>query len=99
MLDSSGLLIAFFNLIENAIKYSFIPSKFSRYKPITINGKYKSCENIKYYSITIINYGETIRPDENEKIFEQYTRGSNNNKINTQGLGLGLYLCKIIFKN
>jgi signal transduction histidine kinase len=74
------------NLIENAIKYS------SENSGIEI----VSSLNEKYYVIEIKDQGIGISKDNLDKIFDKFYRVSEKNIHTTKGLGLGLYLCKMV---
>lgn len=74
------------NLVENAIKYS------GNNNPIEI-----ALEEIEEKVIlTIKDNGPGIFPNEKEKIFERFYRGSNSEKNGIKGYGLGLSLVKYI---
>jgi len=82
--DSAQLKLAIFNLLDNARKYS-LPNS-----PIEID-----CQlELNNITIKIRNKGKSISPEEGEKYFEKYLRGSNS--INTGGAGLGLWLVRNI---
>jgi len=82
--DSAQLKLAIFNLLDNARKYS------SPNSPIEIDCQAEA-NNVL---IKIRNQGKSISPEEGEKYFEKYQRGSNS--INTGGAGLGLWLVRNI---
>ncbi|MFL5785348.1 MAG: ATP-binding protein [Bacteriovoracaceae bacterium] len=71
------------NLIMNAIKYG-------AGSPVKI--KLESCG--KRACITVQDEGRGIAPEDHQKIFERYMRVNKGN--GTQGLGLGLYISKLI---
>lgn len=81
--DEENLYLAFFNIINNAIKYSF--------QPKIIIGTLK---NSHKYTISIKDNGAGIEPAELKKIFSKFYRVQNGNVHNTKGLGLGLYFTK-----
>lgn len=78
----------FQNLIQNAIKYSKIPSK--KYTP-TISVTVKSIKNKIH--ITVTDNGQGIHENSIKNIFDLYYRSS---KVETPGHGLGLYIVKNI---
>ena len=83
--DPDLLGVLFYNLTENAIKYS------STNSIIEINGKTESSELI----IEISDSAGGIREDLLDKIFERFYRAeSSSNKV--LGSGLGLAICKIV---
>lgn len=73
------------NLLSNAIKYA------GHGKPITIN-----LSGTQKPVLTVIDNGPGIADAEKTKIFNKFYRTENENTRNTQGTGLGLYLCKRI---
>jgi signal transduction histidine kinase len=81
--DLTGVL--FYNLIENAIKYSPEHSK------VEIVGIHASESLI----VTVSDQGEGIECDDLEKIFERFYR-LQRTAIKAQGNGLGLAICKVV---
>jgi signal transduction histidine kinase len=75
--NKSLLTIAFNNIIGNAFK-------FSGNKPVTCN----LYADEKETTITITDQGIGIMPDEVEKIFESFYRGTNVKGYNGNGIGL-----------
>jgi len=73
------------NLIDNAIKY-------------TQKGeiKIKIEETAKKVRIIVSDSGKGMREDESNYIFEKFRRGVDSSNLNTEGTGLGLYVCKKI---
>jgi len=91
----SHLNRCFFNLIHNAVKYSYRTMKDqekNRYIETLI------IEKNKYYIIVISNYGVGILDDEikGEKIFEEGYRGKLSKDRNRTGSGIGLSEAKKI---
>lgn len=78
-----------FNLLHNAVKYS--------YKNTTI--EVKLCEKRESYQITFENYGIGVKEGEEEKILEAYFRTEEAKMKHPTGKGLGLYIVKTICKN
>ncbi len=76
------------NLLGNAIKYA------GHGKPITI-----SLTGEKKPVLAITDNGPGIPDAEKTKIFNKFYRTANENTRNTQGTGLGLYLCKKILND
>lgn len=81
--DEENLYLAFFNIINNAIKYSAQPK-------IIIS----TLKNSHKYNISIKDNGAGMEPSEYKKIFKKFYRVQNGNVHNTKGLGLGLYFTK-----
>jgi signal transduction histidine kinase len=82
--DSDAVSQAVLNLLDNAAKYSG-PSKFVAVR------LYAAPKNIV---LEVEDHGIGIAPDEREKIFEQFYRGSRS--AAKGGYGLGLFLVKHI---
>ena len=83
MADEENLYLAFFNIINNAIKYSLQPK-------IIIS----TIKNSHKYTIRIKDNGAGMESSEYKKIFRKFYRVQNGNVHNTKGLGLGLYFTK-----
>lgn len=85
MCDRELLGVLFYNLIENAIKYSPEDST------IKIIGESKDGQ----LRVTISDEGEGIEIEDQEKIFNRFLR-LQNSAGKTQGSGLGLAICKVV---
>lgn len=83
MADEENLYLAFFNIINNAIKYAVQPK-------IIIS----TVKNSHKYTVSIKDNGAGIEPSEYKKIFKKFYRVQNGNVHNSKGLGLGLYFTK-----
>jgi signal transduction histidine kinase len=86
------VLLAFQNIIHNAVKYSFNPSHSQEEKrTIKVWGGYTDSTK-KYYRVNIQNYGIGISKEdvESRRIFERYYRGSNAGDRRRTGAGFGL---------
>ena len=81
--DRLLLQLAINNLLDNAIKYS------QKDALVLI----KIYTNNRKIILQIADEGPGVKPDEREKIFEEYFRGSDRQ---TKGTGLGLYLTRQI---
>ena len=81
--DEENLYLSFFNIINNAIKYSSQPK-------IIIS----TIKNSHKYTISIKDNGSGMESSEYKKIFKKFYRVHNGNVHNTKGLGLGLYFTK-----
>jgi len=78
--DRDLLGLALFNLLENALKYSY------KDEPVEIRLR----EDGHFVFIEIADRGPGIQPVEQESIFEDLYRGSNAKHVNGSGLGLSL---------
>ena len=81
--DEENLYLSFFNIINNAIKYSSQPK-------IIIS----TMKNSHKYTISIKDNGAGMESSEYKKIFKKFYRVQSGNVHNTKGLGLGLYFTK-----
>ena len=88
--DKEKLSAVFLNLLDNAIKYS------GNSKSIKI----ESSENISglknYTSISVIDEGFGIAPEDIHRITERFFRTENAKKLKIEGTGLGLAITKHI---
>lgn len=82
--DRNWTAEAIFNLLDNAVKYS--------------NSGAKIYLNVKSYgmfsAITVQDENQPIPENERPKIFSRFYRGTNS--LNTEGIGIGLYLVREI---
>lgn len=81
--DTTLIKEVILNLIENAIKYTASGGQI----------KVISEEIEDFIKVTIIDNGEGIRPEDLDKVWGKFTRGSDQD-LKTKGSGLGLYLVK-----
>ena len=81
-----NLKTAFFNLLDNARKYS------QPNTPIEVESRVEQ----GFVAITIQNQGETFTAEEGEAFFEKYTRGLKNTDFT--GAGVGLWLVRQIIE-
>lgn len=86
--DQFLILIAFSNLLGNAIKYNYENGKVE----IKLYNKDKTC------FIEFCDNGPGIPKEEQEKIFQDFFRASNIRKMVTEGAGLGLSFVKDIIE-
>ncbi len=82
--DPALLRIALWNLVVNAANYAFMGA------PITISGR----EAPDGIYLEVGDHGPGIPPEERERIFDKYHRGSSS--VGTSGSGLGLWLVRWI---
>ncbi|MBK8505011.1 MAG: GHKL domain-containing protein [Saprospiraceae bacterium] len=80
--DQTGLHSTFYNLIENAAKYS----------PQTSEISIQTTQEEKSYRIEIRDQGPGIAEEEKRKIFDQFYRSGQEETRNTQGTGIGLFI-------
>lgn len=80
-LDKHMMYVVFYNLFENAIKYS------ARNTAINVES---ACER-DWYLVNVSNYGDEIREEDKELIFRKWYRTKTAVKGIKGGLGLGLY--------
>jgi signal transduction histidine kinase len=80
--DPTGLHSTFYNLIENAAKYSPSGSE------ITI----QTTREEPSYVIEVRDEGPGIAGEEKRKIFDQFYRSGQEETRNTQGTGIGLFI-------
>lgn len=85
-IDPDWLQQAFYNLIDNGIKYA-IPGSSLIIKCIEENSK---------VIVSFINKGENIPPEEIPKLFDRFYRVESSRNRNTGGIGLGLSVVKAI---
>lgn len=85
-LDTKNMMMVLDNLLDNAVKYRTDSS------PVTVN---LSCQN-EQAMLSVHNQGTTTEPDETEKIFGKFYRGSKVNHTDKPGSGLGLFTVKHI---
>ena len=86
--DAQKMKIAFQNLIDNAIKYSFPQGKVI----VTLK------KELDRYLINISDQGVGVPQDQKQRIFNKFFRGSNVVKMETDGTGLGLFITKNIIE-
>jgi len=84
--DSEHIERVLTNLITNALKYS------PRSKPVVVRVEQRDDETI----ISVVDQGDGIPPDELSHLFQRFTRGRAGPKGDSSGLGLGLYIARLI---
>lgn len=83
--DTSILSQVFFNLIDNAIK-------FTKSGSITLQGEFVS-KNGMWIKLSVIDTGVGINPDYYQAMFHPFTQGSGGISRKFDGLGIGLTIC------
>ncbi len=86
LVDEEKIRLALQNLIDNALRYTREGGR------VTVFLK-RDTENIE---ISVQDTGIGVPDDQKQRIFERFFRAENARKVDTQGLGLGLYLAKNI---
>ncbi|WP_304635534.1 ATP-binding protein [Pseudoalteromonas sp.] len=99
----SGVKITFMGRVENRHRV------YESFKviPLTLlqNAiKYKKCNDIEVVfdekgdrlDLSVVSYGDLLKPDELNRIFERGYRTSAAKKMNVEGSGLGLYALKVV---
>ena len=79
---------ALFNILDNAVKYSPAGSKVR----ITVSRLFS------FIRVEIADEGIGIPPQERNKIFRRFYRGSDDDVRSQEGAGVGLYLCRSIIE-
>lgn len=90
--DRVSLGRAFYNVIENAIKYSSVQSSESTKPTVSI----KLCEVSSQYEVTVIDNGPGITSEHQDRIFERFYRTDKARSRKEGGFGLGLAITKKI---
>ena len=97
-IDKDRLAQVFYNLLYNAVKYSPHGSKDIWITHDVIDESVEGQQSSKWHRIGVSNYGIGIPKGEEERIFEEYVRGSNTQYIRQgqSGSGLGLTISRRI---
>ncbi len=88
MFDANKLGLVVSNLIDNAIRYNTPNGS------VTITAK--KLIDKPYIQVGVKDTGIGIPPDEAPKLFGKFFRATNALAVQTEGTGLGLYICKNI---
>jgi signal transduction histidine kinase len=96
--DRERMAQVFYNLMQNAVKYSPLGSKPIWIRHDILNERIEGSQNAKWHRISFSNYGIGIPKGEEERIFEEYVRGSNTQHVRQgqSGMGLGLTIARRI---
>lgn len=84
--DHDSIHQILYNLIDNAIKFSYDDGKLE----ISIRQKDKKA------FVSVKNTGKGIPQDELPYVFDQFYKSDKSRGLDKSGLGLGLYICKTI---
>ncbi|MCL2424944.1 MAG: HAMP domain-containing histidine kinase [Oscillospiraceae bacterium] len=87
--NSDSITQVVFNLLDNAIKFS---------NPGGVIGVELWVRGPKAY-VSVTNQGVTIAPDELPQIFERFHKADRARSADRDGVGLGLYIVKMILDN
>src|SRR5690606_682117 len=87
-IDPELLTRVLFNLVNNAIKFSFSDAKI----------QLESYSDKKNVYIKVIDEGIGFDGEDSEKIFEKFTERSRLGTLEEYSTGIGLYLCKQIIE-
>jgi two-component system sensor histidine kinase SenX3 len=82
--DANSLILAFFNLLDNSMKYS------GEHKQIKVS----LSRNDGYIDLAIADRGVGIPVNEQQRIFEKFYRGSHATVRKTRGSGIGLSIIR-----
>jgi PAS domain S-box-containing protein len=88
MVDAEKLKLAFGNIINNAVKYTFGGGDI----------KVSLAKHEKYIEVEVRDTGIGIPLSQQSKVFNKFFRSSNVMKMDTEGTGLGLYIAKNIIE-
>lgn len=96
--DRARMAQVFYNLLQNAVKHSPLGSKPIRIHHNRHEELIKAHSNFHWHRIRISNYGIGVPEGEEERIFEEYRRGSNTQGVRQgqSGAGLGLTIARRI---
>ncbi len=86
LLDIEKMKLAFQNLIDNALKYTFAKGKVV----VTLDS------NGKEVVVSVKDSGVGIAEEQKKRVFTKFFRGTNVIKMETDGSGLGLFITKNI---
>ena len=84
--DSETMILAFQNLVENAVRYTKAGGKIN----VTIERKNE------HLAVAVSDNGVGVPEDQKERIFGKFFRGRNVINMETEGSGLGLFIAKNI---
>jgi signal transduction histidine kinase len=84
--DANKLRQIVLNLIDNAIKYTSAGS-------LTIGIEEVAGRHVRFY---VSDTGPGLTPEEVHALFQKFSRGQSEKTVHTEGLGLGLYVAKLI---
>ena len=87
--DPDSVTQVCYNLLDNAIKFS------TRGTAIRLSIQTKGR---KAY-VSVRNMGETIPPEELDKIFDRFHKSDRSRSLDKEGVGLGLYIVKTILNS
>lgn len=92
MVDPIYIRLALKNIFDNALRYT--PKRGT----VAINCEEKKESDGNVILITISDTGIGIPIDEQERIFSKFYRSAQSMSMQTEGIGLGLYIAKVIIE-
>jgi len=95
--DDFHIKISFYNIIHNAIKYSFSKQSGDPVE-VFVNCSITRENNKPYLKVEVVNYGTPIEDDEIERIQKFGERGENSKDRGRPGSGVGLHHTASIIK-
>ena len=87
--DTDAITQVCYNLLDNAIKFS--------YEGSTMGIRVKARGGKAYISVR--NHGDTIPPEEIPLVFDRFHKTDRSRSEDREGVGLGLYIVKTILNN
>lgn len=101
LVDKQRMEQVFYNLIQNAIKYSRWAGGTIRVRHRAVRRSFPGDAQQEWHQITVSNFGIGVPPGEEESIFSEYVRGSNVATVSggQSGTGLGLAVSRRIVEN
>lgn len=87
--DHDAIYQIFYNICDNAVKFSFDGGVFR----VGIQRKTDEKNKIQ---VSVYNQGEGIAAEDIPFVFERFYKGDKSRGLDRKGVGLGLYICKTI---
>jgi signal transduction histidine kinase len=86
--DKQRISQIYLNLLQNAIKFSEVG------KEIEVTCWYDAPKGRIRFSV--VDFGQGIPAEDQHRLFTQYGRIKSGEAMNPNGIGLGLYICKLL---
>lgn len=90
--DARLLDIALYNMIHNAIKYSH------RGNDIEVEGELVTVDDVKYYEISVRNWGIGVSDAAAKELFKKYYRAPEALQRTANGVGIGLHTAQTLIQ-